>query len=153
MGEEDTITIIAFSHILLRIADHQQVGQARGEIIDAIQELDAVGDTALYDAIGEGADIIARTTSPATTNALVVLTDGQDTFSYQYQFGKELINLAAGNDTTVFAIAYGDDADQEVLSRLAYGANGNFYLGDEASIVAIYEEMSAAFGGTVGIGR
>jgi Ca-activated chloride channel family protein len=153
MGDDDYISIIAFSHILLSIADHQQVGLAREQIIDAIEDLDAVGDTALYDAIGQGAGIIDRTTSPATTNALVVLTDGQDTFSYQYQFGKNLINLAAGNDTTVFAIAYGDDADEDVLSRLAYGANGNFFLGDEASIAAIYEEMSAAFGGTVGIGR
>jgi hypothetical protein len=61
--------------------------------------------------------------------------------------------MAAANDTTVFTIAYGNDADEDVLSQLAYGANGNFFLGDEASIAAIYEEMSAAFGGSVGIGR
>jgi hypothetical protein len=103
--------------------------------------------------VGTGALIIDDTKSPDTTNALIVLTDGQDTFSYRYVFDQALIELAAGNDTTVFAIAYGDDADRDVLSQLAYGANGNFFLGDEASIAAIYEELSAAFGGSVGIGR
>ena len=42
---------------------------------------------------------------------------------------------------------------REILAELASRANGNFYLGTEASIVAIYQEMSAAFGGSVGIGR
>jgi hypothetical protein len=84
---------------------------------------------------------------------MVVLTDGQDTYSYRYDFDQELIDLASDNDTTVFTIAYGGDADRDVLSGLAFGANGNFYLGDEASIAAIYDEMSAAFGGSAGIGR
>ncbi|MBE2222411.1 MAG: hypothetical protein IAF02_12760, partial [Anaerolineae bacterium] len=58
-----------------------------------------------------------------------------------------------GNDTTIFTIAYGGDADEDVLSTLALEGNGNFYRGDEASIEAIYDEMSAAFGGSVGVGR
>jgi Ca-activated chloride channel family protein len=153
MGDDDFLTVIAFSHELPVIVNHQQVGPARGQIIDAIQNLDAAGDTALYDAVGDGALLIEQSNSPDTANALVVLTDGQDTYSYRYNFDQALVDLAASNDTTVFTIAYGDDADQNVLSQLAFGANGNFFLGDEASIATIYEEMSAAFGGSVGIGR
>lgn len=153
MGDDDFITIIPFSHELPVIVYHQQVGPERVNIIEAIQQLEAAGDTALYDAIGTGAQLIAQSTSPDTANALVVLTDGQDTYSYNYNFDQALIDMAADNDTTVFAIAYGSDADERVLTQLAYGANGNFFLGDEASIAAIYEEMSAAFGGSVGIGR
>ena len=100
-----------------------QVGPAREEIIDAINRLDASGDTALYDAIGIGSILLEETSSPETTNALVVLTDGQDTYSYRFDFNQELIDMAAANDTTVFTIAYGDDADQEILSELAFGAN------------------------------
>lgn len=153
MGDDDSISIIAFSDELILLADHEQVGPTRSQITAAIEALESGGDTALYDAIGSGAEIIAGTTSPETTNAMVVLTDGQDTYSFVYFFGQELIDLAAANDTTVFTIAYGDDADADILSRLAFGANGNFYHGDEASIVSIYDEMSAAFGGTVGVGR
>ena len=153
MGEEDSITIIAFSDELNLVAEPQQVGPARAEIAAVVGRLEAAGDTALYDAIGIGAQVIEETSVSQTTNALVVLTDGQDTYSSRYSFDQSLIDLAAANDTTVFTIAYGDDADQDVLSRLAFGANGNFYLGDEASIAAIYQEMSAAFGGSVGVGR
>ncbi|MFN2224021.1 MAG: substrate-binding domain-containing protein [Chloroflexota bacterium] len=153
MGDDDFITIIPFSHELPVLVYHQQVGPERQGIIEAVRQLEAAGDTALYDAIGAGAQLIAESTSPDTANALVVLTDGQDTYSYQYNFDQALIDMAAANNTTVFTIAYGSDADERVLTQLAYGANGNFFLGDEASIAAIYEEMSAAFGGSVGIGR
>lgn len=152
MGDDDYITIIAFSDTLNVIASHEQVGASRNSVINAIRGLQAVGDTALYDAIGEGANLIGSTSSSNTTNALVVLTDGQDTFSYRFT-QQEAIEVAGQNDTTVFTIAYGSDADENVLSQIAVGANGNFYLGDEASISEIYQEMSAAFGGSVGVGR
>jgi Ca-activated chloride channel family protein len=152
MGDDDYITIIAFSDTLTVIANHQQVGPAREQVIGAIRSLQALADTALYDAIGEGANLISATTSSATTNALVILTDGQDTYSYRFT-QQQAIQVAGQNDTTVFTIAYGEDADQTVLNQIAVGANGNFYLGDEASIAEIYQEMSAAFGGSVGVGR
>lgn len=152
MGDEDNITIIAFSDTLTTIANHEQVGPTREQVVAAIRGLEAQGDTALYDAIGEGANLLSATGSPDTTNALVVLTDGQDTFSFQYS-QRDAIEAAGQNDTTVFTIAYGEDADQDVLSQIAVGANGNFFLGDEASIAEIYQEMSAAFGGSVGVGR
>lgn len=153
MGDDDFITIVAFSSQPLVLIHHQQVGLAREEAIRTIETMEAGGDTALYDAIGVGANSIANTTSSQTSNAMVVLTDGLDNNSFQYTFDQYLIETATANDTTVFTIAYGDDADQEVLAELASRANGNFYLGSEANIAAIYEEMSAAFGGSVGIGR
>jgi len=67
--------------------------------------------------------------------------------------GSTLFEEATSNNTTVFTIAYGSGADENTLLQLATQGNGNFYQGDEASIAAIYEEMSAAFGGAVGVGR
>lgn len=153
MGDDDFITIIAFSTEPELLVDHVQLSEARSKIVNAINSLRADGDTTLFDAIGDGATHIASSSSLKTTNAMVVLTDGQDTRSYRYQFDQTLIDLASANDTTIFTIAYGGDADEGTLSSLALSANGNFYLGDEASIATIYEEMSAAFGGSVGVGR
>jgi len=153
MGDDDFITIIAFSTRPATIVYHEQAGLARGEAIGALEGLEADGHTALYDAIGDAAAVIAATHSPQASNAMVVLTDGLDTNSSHYRFGQGLVEMAAANDTTVFTIAYGNDADEDLLAELARQANGNFYLGDEASIAAIYEEMSAAFGGSVGVGR
>jgi Ca-activated chloride channel family protein len=153
MGDEDYLTVITFSHELNLVVKYQQVGENRDKIQQAIQGLIAEGDTALYDAIGTGAEFIAQTGTSQTTNALVVLTDGLDTFSYRYSYDQALVDAAAANDTTVFAIAYGNDADETLLRTLAESAYGNYYQGSEADIAGIYEEMSAAFGGNLGVGR
>jgi len=152
MGDEDYLTIIPFSYEPVSLVKYQQVGENREEIIQAIRALEAEGDTALYDAIGEGATLLENTTRSDTTNALVVLTDGLDTYSYVYNQDSAL-SAAARSGATVFTIAYGSDADEELLENLAFRANGNYFRGDEASIAAIYDEMSAAFGGSVGVGR
>jgi Ca-activated chloride channel family protein len=153
MGGEDYLTLIAFSGTPELLAYQQSLATSRTQLVGIIEDLAANGDTTLYDAIGEGAAIIAQTNSPDTSNAMVVLTDGMDTASQYYQFDQALFDTAIANNTTIFAIAYGDDADEKLLADLASRTNGNFYLGDEASIAGIYEEMSAAFGGSAGIGR
>jgi Ca-activated chloride channel family protein len=153
MGEDDYISIIAFHSQPDLLLEHEQVGSSREKIINTIRGLRASGDTTLFDAIGDGAAVIANTQSVETTNALVVLTDGEDTASTRYGFNSVLIEAATANNTTVFTIAYGSGADERTLQTIAEEANGNFYQGDEASIATIYEEMSAAFGGSVGVGR
>jgi len=153
MGDEDQLTLIAFSTVPDLIIEGAEVGPNRQKIINAITNLNATGDTTLFDAIGDGASSIERTNQTDMTNAMVVLSDGMDTNSSRYDFDTYLVEVASGNDTTVFTIGYGGDADENVLSTLALEGNGNFYLGDEASIQAIYDEMSAAFGGSVGVGR
>jgi Ca-activated chloride channel family protein len=153
MGEDDYISIIAFSDRPNLLLEHEQIGPSRQKIVGTINSLQATGDTTLFDAIGDGAEVIAATQSVNTANALVVLTDGEDTASRRYGFNDALIEAATANNTTVFTIAYGGGADEDVLITIAEEANGNFYQGDEASIAAIYEEMSAAFGGSVGVGR
>ncbi len=152
MGDDDYLSLIAFSTEPELIVEHVRVGDNRDKIVNAIMNLDAVGDTTLFDAIGDGAALLTETTLPSTANAMVVLTDGQDTRSYRFNSATAM-QEATTNNATVFTIAYGGDADENTLEQLAIQANGNFFEGDEASIAAIYEEMSAAFGGSVGVGR
>jgi Ca-activated chloride channel family protein len=152
MGDDDYISIIDFHTQPDVVVYHERVGDKRAEVIAVIQRMVDGGDTSLYDAIASGAQIIDQTTLPQTTNAMVVLTDGQDTNS-RTPFNSDLIARASAHDTTIFTIAYGSDADEGTLQSLATQGNGNFFLGDEASITAIYDEMSAAFGGSVGVGR
>jgi Ca-activated chloride channel family protein len=153
MGEDDALTLIFFADSPVVVLNHARISESRAEAIQQIEQMQATGNTTLYDAIGNGAGIIAQTNSSSASNVMVVLTDGQDTGSRSYRFDEQLVSEAVANDTTVFTIAYGRDADDKVLSDLARQANGNFYEGNEANIAAIYEEMSAAFGGSAGIGR
>lgn len=153
MGDDDYISLIAFATEPQILVNHVRIGDTRAKVINEISNLRATGDTTLFDAIGDGAQLASTTTRVDTANALVVLTDGEDTRSYRYRFDQTLIDAVLNSQATVFAIAYGSDADESTLSAIASEANGNFYLGDEASIEAIYEEMSAAFGGSAGVGR
>jgi Ca-activated chloride channel family protein len=153
MGDEDTISLVEFYTDVDVLVDHASIGADRESAIEAIRGLQPGGDTTLFDAIGIGANLMREQASPEAVNAIVVLTDGMDTASNYFDFNDELIEAATADDTTVFTIAYGSDADEDLLSALAARGNGNYYVGDEASIAAIYEEMSAAFGGSLGVGR
>lgn len=153
MGDDDRLTLIAFSQSPQLLTHHTLLSDGREQAIGLIASLDAVGDTTLYDAIGDGAAVLAATNSPEYSNAMIVLTDGMDTASTRFEYGADLASRASANSTTVFTIAYGDDADEDLLSELARLAHGQFFQGDQANIAAIYETMSAAFGGTAGIGR
>jgi Ca-activated chloride channel family protein len=155
MGDGDFVSILVFSGgtRVTSLVYGSQVGESRQQIVQAIGGLQAAGATPLYDSIGEAARIIAETNSSSTSNAMVVLTDGMDTSSENFSFGQQLIDQATANDTTIYTIAFGDDADEQILQDLAWRANGNFYLGDQANISEIYGDMSVIFGGSAGIGR
>ena len=153
MGEDDYISIVAFSTTSSILIAHEKVGEERQRVINVLQGLEADDYTAFYDALGDAASILAKTNSSETSNAIVALTDGLDNSSANYDFGPALIEKVTAHNTTICTIAYGNDADERVLTELALQAHGNFYQGDEASIETIYQEMSAAFGGSVGVGR
>lgn len=153
MGDEDQISIIEFYSQPEVLVNKALIKDDRAQVMGAIAALEPGGDTTLYDAIGAGGALVGATASPEASNAMIVLSDGQDTASYRFNFDENLINTATRNDTIVFTIAYGNDADEGILADLATRGNGNFYQGDVANIAAIYEEMSAAFGGSLGVGR
>ncbi len=153
MADGDYLTLIEFYTNVDIKAQKARIGDERAVLIDMIQQMEAGGDTSLYDAIGRGGEILGDLNSADTANALVVLTDGEDTSSRRYDNDITLGNVASANNTTVFTIGYGRGADTGVLQDIALAANGQFFYGDEASIAAIYDELSAAFGGSVGIGR
>ena len=153
MGDEDTISIVEFYTQSDLLVNQAQVGSNRDQIVDIIGRMESGGETTLFDAIGDGSAVVAASSSPESSNAMIVLTDGQDTASSRFTFDDQLITTATANDTTIFTVAYGNDADEDLLATLASRGNGNFYRGDIASIATIYEEMSAAFGGSLGVGR
>lgn len=152
MGDQDRLTLIAFSSRPEVLIEYARIGDARQDAIDAINYMPASGNTSLYDAIALGTQIIEDTTSSQRTNVMVVLSDGLDTSSAR-TYSRQLIVDATAHNTTVFTIAYGGDADHDLMRDMASVGNGNYYQGTEANIAGIYQDMSAAFGGAAGIGR
>lgn len=155
MGEQDKISIILFSYQPIVWVREARIAETRETVIENIQYIEADGGTALYDAVFDAVQLVRTTSSPDYTNAIIVLTDGQDTASERILTADDpaLLDILNKTDATIFTVAFGEDADTFVLTRLAQVGRGAFYRADETSIGAIYAEMSAAFGGAAGIGR
>jgi Ca-activated chloride channel family protein len=76
---------------------------------------------------------------------IVVLSDGQDTASRKTE--NDMFScLPSGEDVEgvkVFTIAYGDDADKDLLLRVANRTNGKTFSGDPDTIERVYTAISA----------
>jgi Ca-activated chloride channel family protein len=89
--------------------------------------------TPLYDAVAAAFDAMTARAQPGRINAIVLLSDGEDTdskISLDSLVAKlNAANREGGNDAPVriFAIAYGADADQGPLGRIAAASGGQVF--------------------------
>jgi tight adherence protein B len=116
--------------------DHQQVRQA-------IASLDAEGDTALYDAVVRGSQLLAREEGQRN---LVVLSDGRDEGSKTNLDGAIAAAKQAG--VTVYTVGLkvpGFNQDQAALKRLATGTGGRaFEVNDANNLVTLFGSIGQA---------
>ena len=154
LGDDDRLTVIAFNNRPDILLPAQPAGGHRDQMIAAIEGLQAGGNTSLFDTIAFASELMAQTGHSEDVNALVVLTDGLDTASQQYTSADQAFGaVVQQSGASVYSVAYGKDADLNTVRSIALATNGVFYQGDVSTIGDIYAEMSAAFGGSLGIGR
>jgi Ca-activated chloride channel family protein len=97
------------------------------------------GGTPLYDAISTSYDYMQKHAETGRINAIVVLTDGADTDS-QISLQSLLVKLNSskkeGGDTAqvrIFPIAYGKEANKDVLSQIAKASGGQMFDASDAT--------------------
>jgi Ca-activated chloride channel family protein len=76
---------------------------------------------------------------------IVLLSDGEDTSSEHTESEMMYSCLPEQEAMTgikIFTIAYGEDADAELLTRIANRTSANSYTADPATIEAIYERIA-----------
>ncbi|GAA1956517.1 substrate-binding and VWA domain-containing protein [Microbacterium deminutum] len=124
-------------------ADRESLGSS----LDDLRFSDRQG-TPLYDAIAAAYDEMRARAEPGRINAIVVLSDGQDTDS-----SMSLDSLVAkigtakreGGDAApvrIFPIAYGDGADTSVLQRIAEATGGQWFdASDPAKIDLVFASV------------
>ena len=145
----DNLSIIAFDDQQHDLINSQNVGQNRDKMKQIVSNLIPQGGTALYDSIAYAAKDMK--TDPTRINALVVLTDGQDTNSTQYKEPTSLVDDLSKSsegtqaDISVFTIGYGKDADQNVLQQIATKLRGAYYAANTANVTTIYRDISTFF--------
>jgi Ca-activated chloride channel family protein len=115
----------------------------------AARDLFPGGQTAWLDATDEAVRAIQRLKDPTRINAVVMLTDGEDTSSEWNVAGLrrrlEAQARSEGLTVRVYTIAYGSQANKQALRQIAEAAGGKAFEGDPKEIESVYTSISSFF--------
>ena len=147
LGAKDTFSLMPFSGQSYWAIQSQTVGPIREKALATVEGLFAAGGTALYDSISSAYEFLRGQNNENAIQAVVVLTDGEDTESrlklegllQQIQFDSEK------RTTRIFTIGYGKEANEKALKAIADAAQGRFYQGTPQNIDAVFREISTFF--------
>jgi len=150
VGRQDSVGLTIFSD---RITPLIPVGPYRDnapKLRQTVQNLIADGGTAVYDATIEGFRRVRSGASADRINAVVVLTDGEDTDSgASADEVVETVRAQGDSDdqVRVFTIAYSAGAvgAAEALQKISEASGGQAYEGDTEDIEAVYRSISSFF--------
>jgi Ca-activated chloride channel family protein len=146
----DNLTLIAFDDRQDVLFENVNVGEKRQEIKNKLDLLLPRGGTALFDSIAFATGRMKI--DPKRINALVVMTDGQDTDSTRYKSAAALMDGIAGikegsqaPQISLFSIGYGSDADAKVLGTIAQRGGGKYSSGNTTDIQAVFRDIATFF--------
>jgi Ca-activated chloride channel homolog len=150
VGRQDSVGLTIFSD---RITPLIPVGPYRSnaaKLRETVRNLIADGGTAVYDATIEGFRTVRSGASPDRINAVVVLTDGEDTDSgASAEDVVDAVRAQGDSDdqVRVFTIAYSAGAlgAAEALQKISEASGGQPYEGDTEDIEAVYRSISSFF--------
>ena len=146
-GDRDRLGIVEFASgtktfLPLRVMDDN----ARRDTLNVIEDMDAFGGTGLVDAVYAAVTDIAAQDDTGAINAIVVMTDGQENESYYRLHDLEaLLNSVGTARPVIFTIAFGNDADEPLLTEIARIGQGQFRRADETDIEELYRIISTYF--------
>jgi Ca-activated chloride channel family protein len=146
---QDRIGLMKFSSRPQLLVPLAPFGQNRGRLQSAVNSLFPEDDTALFQATAAGLDVVKQKADTSRINAVVLLTDGQDTAGGISE-GQVLNRLeqegrAETGGVKLYTIAYGSDADKELLARFADATGGKPFAGDTSNIDSVYLSISSFF--------
>ncbi len=149
MEKDDQVAVIAFSdkaRLLKPISSVRDVGES---LAAQVEGLFADGGTAMYDATLDAFDAIdkAKKDDPVRLYGIVVLSDGKDTASKHTlsDLLDRMPETESADGTRIFTVAYGDDADEDLLKKIADRSNARFLKGEASNIDKVYHQIAAYF--------
>ncbi|MEA2350839.1 MAG: Ca-activated chloride channel [Thermoleophilaceae bacterium] len=146
---QDRIGLMKFSarpQLLVPIAPF---AANRTKLRSAVDQLFPEDDTALFQATAQGLDVVKQEADTSRINAVVLLTDGQDTAGgvseSQLLSRLEDEGRAETGGVRLYTIAYGTDADKDLLARFSNATGGKPFEGDNSNIDSVYLSISSFF--------
>ena len=149
LDERDRLQVIVFNTDIITLTDLSLVGDKRQNVINRVSGIVEGGGTRLYDAVLEAYQGLENTGDPNHIRSVVVLSDGEDTESFNYlsdvlsQIGAT--GEEAGSSIKLFTIAFGEDADKDILKQIAESTGGKQYDSDPKTINKVYSEIATFF--------
>jgi Ca-activated chloride channel family protein len=146
---QDRIGLMIFSSRPRLVVPLAPFGANRARLRRAVDQITPDADTALFQATAAGLDVVKRRADTSRINAVVLLTDGQDTAGGVSK--DALLNRlqqegrAETGAVRVYTIAYGGDADKSLLEQFASATGGKPFVGDTSNIDSVYLSISSFF--------
>jgi Ca-activated chloride channel homolog len=150
VSPNDRVGLTIFSDRIQELEPIGPFSANRDRLRALVRDLIADGGTAAYDATARGLDTVRRLRDRERINAVVVLTDGEDTDSSLEAAGLVRRARAQGdsrNQVRIFTIAYSAEAEgaRQALTDVAKASGGQAYEGDTKDIEAVYRSISSFF--------
>jgi Ca-activated chloride channel family protein len=149
LDDRDRLQVMLFNSDLIPLTDLSEVGPKRTEVANRVAGVIEGGDTRLYDAIDAAYLQLEEQGDPKHIRAIVVLSDGLDTHSQiglsQLKNRLDAGETQGGNAIKLFTIAFGDDADTNLLKELAEMTGGKQYFSTPETIYQIYADIATFF--------
>jgi Ca-activated chloride channel family protein len=150
VSPNDRVGLTIFSDQVQPLVPIAPVRQNKRRLQGTIRDLIADGGTAFHDATNAGVETVRRLGARDRINAVVVLTDGEDTDS-ALTIDDVVQRLDAQGDSDsavrVFTIAFSASAvgAEEGLQRIATASGGKAYQGSTEDIETVYRSISSFF--------
>jgi Ca-activated chloride channel family protein len=150
MEPDDEIIIIAFNHEIAELEPSGKVSKVGEALRQQVSGLYADGGTALHRAVILGLERVEKlreTYGEDRLYGIVLLSDGMNEAEGPTR-AEMLSQLPEGSEasgTKIFTIAYGDDADLDLLKTLSNRTNALSLSGTEEDILEIYLSISSYF--------
>lgn len=147
---QDAVGLTIFSDQIKPLIAPAPLSKNRAELRDRVRNLIAEGGTAFYDATVQSFDAVRAQKATERINAVVLLTDGEDTDS-QLGVDEVVAHLEGQGDSAnrvrVFTIAYSSQASgaREQLKKIAAASGGKSYEGKTENIESVYRQISSFF--------
>jgi len=150
VSPNDRVGLTTFSDRIQPLVPVSPFRANRARLRQVVGELIADGGTAVFDATIAGFRRVRSLRDEARINAVVVLTDGEDTDSNAD--AQDVVDQVRGQGDSsqqvrVFTIAYSAEAGgaAAALSAIAKASGGQPYTGDTEDIESVYRSISSFF--------
>ncbi len=152
LDPDDEIAVLVFSDGVNLLDPPSRVGDVVEGLSGRVSSLLANGNTALFESVCDATKQIEKLQAEdieageSRLYGIVLLSDGEDTVgrvTENQMFATCLPANAEADGVKIFPIAFGDDADVNVLERIAVVTGGRLFSASPESIGNVYLSISA----------